>query len=103
MLIISIMNYSRAIRTIRAARGISQQDLAKYIKLNASYISRIESGDRVPTLEVVELISKELKIPLYLLTLLASDKEDLQGLPEKETKEIATNLLDILISDNKGK
>lgn len=97
------MNYSKAIRTVRAARGISQQELASLTKLDASYISRIESGDRVPTLEVIEIISKKLKIPVYLLTLLASEQEDLQGLPEKETKAIAAHLLDVLMSVKKDK
>ena len=92
------MNYSKAIRTVRAARGISQQELASRAKLDASYISRIESGGRVPTLEVLETIAKALKTPVYLLTLLASEKDDLQGLPEKDTKEIATNLLGVLLS-----
>ena len=95
------MNYSKAIRTIRAAKGISQKKLASLAELDSSYISRIESGERVPTLEVIEKISKKLQIPVYLLTLLASEQEDLRGLPEKETKNIATNLLDILLSDQK--
>lgn len=96
------MNYNKAIRTVRAAKGISQKELAALTKLDASYISRIEAGQRIPTLEVIELISKKLKIPVYLLTLLASDQEDLHGLPEKETKNIATDLLDVLISSKHG-
>ena len=95
------MNYSKAIRTIRAAKGLSQKKLASLINLDASYISRIESGERIPTLEVIESISKVLKIPVYLLTLLASEQGDLKGLPEKETRSIATNLLDVLLSAKK--
>ena len=93
------MNYNKAIRTIRAAKGISQKKLAALTELDSSYISRIESGQRIPTLEVIELISNKLGIPVYLLTLLASDQKDLHGLPEKETKNIATNLLDVLLSN----
>lgn len=92
------MNYAKALRTVRAARGISQQELALKAKLDASYVSRIESGDRIPTLEVLGTLAKELKVPVYLLTLLASEKDDLKGLPEKETKDIANNLLDVLLS-----
>lgn len=97
------MNYSKAIRTIRAAKGISQKKLASLTKLNASYISRIESNERVPTLDVIEKISKELKIPVYLLTLLASEQSDLHGLPEKETKHIASNLLNVLLTAHDDK
>jgi len=93
------MNYSRAIKTARATKGVSQKKLASLTSLDASYISRIESGDRIPTLEVVETIAKALHIPVYLLMLLASEQKDLQGLPEKETKEIANNLLGVLLSE----
>lgn len=97
------MNYSKAIRTIRAAKGITQKKLASLTKLNASYISRIESNERIPTLDVIEKISKELKVPVYLLTLLASEQKDLHGLPEKETKHIAANLLDVLLTAHDDK
>jgi transcriptional regulator with XRE-family HTH domain len=97
------MNYSKAIRVVRAARGFSQQELASLAKLDPSYISYIESGNKIPTLKVVEAISLGLNIPVYLLTLLASEKEDLHGLPEKETRNSAVNLLNILIDSNKDK
>jgi len=95
------MNYSRAIRTVRATKGVSQKELASLANLDPSYVSRIESGERIPTLEVVETISKVLHIPVYLLMLLASEQKDLKGVPEKETKEIANNLLDVLLSAKK--
>jgi len=97
------MNYSKAIRTVRAAKGISQKELASKTELDPSYISRIEKGGRVPTLEVIEKIAKQLEIPVYLLTLLASEHDDLQGLPQKEAKTIATNLLNVLLSAKSSK
>lgn len=92
------MNYNRAIRTIRAAKGISQKKLASLVNLDSSYISRIESGERIPTVEVIESIANTLKIPVYLLTLLASEQKDLKHLPEKDTKVIAEKLLNLLLS-----
>lgn len=97
------MNYSKAIRTIRAAKGVSQKKLASLANLDSSYISRIESGERMPTLEVIETIANVLKTPPYLLALLASEKKDLRGLPQKDSIKIANNLLDILVSADNGK
>lgn len=92
------MNYSKAIRTIRASKGISQKELASLANLDSSYISRIESGERIPTIEVIESIANALKIPVYLLTLLASEQKDLSHLPEKDTKMVAEKLLKLLLS-----
>jgi transcriptional regulator with XRE-family HTH domain len=92
------MNYSKAIRTVRAAKGISQKELASLAKLDSSYISRIESSERVPTIEAIESISVALGVPLYLLTLLASEQKDLKNLPEKDTTKIANKLLALLLS-----
>lgn len=97
------MNYSKAIRTLRASKGFSQKKLAFLTELDASYISRIEKGERTPTLDVIEKISKKLEVPMYLVTLLASEQNDIRGLPEKETKAIANHLLDVLISAKKDK
>lgn len=87
------MNYGKAIKTIRAAKGISQKDLSKELQLDASYLSRIERGERIPSTSLLEEISKKLGIPLYLLTLLSSDKEDLKSADKEEVKKISKNLL----------
>ena len=92
------MNYSKAIRTIRAAKGISQKKLASLVDLDSSYISRIESGERKPTIEVIESIANTLKVPVYLLTLLASEQKDLKNLPQKDTMIVAEKLLQLLLS-----
>lgn len=92
------MDYGKAIRTVRGARGISQKELGKATKIDPSYISRIESGDRIPTLEGLEKIAKALCVPLYLLILLASEEKDLNGLPEKEANKIARELFGILLT-----
>lgn len=92
------MNYSKAIRTIRAAKGISQKKLASLTNLDSSYISRIENGKRVPSIEAIESIANSLRIPVYLLTLLASEQEDLKSMPEKNSTIMAEKLLKLLLS-----
>lgn len=92
------MNYGKALKTIRAVKGLSQTELGKVTNIDPSYISRIENGNRVPTLEILENISKTTSIPLYLFTLLASDKEDIKTMSIQRSSEIANELLNILVS-----
>ena len=87
------MNYGKAIKTIRAAKGISQKQLSEELQLDSSYLSRVERGERVPSTQLLEEISKNLGIPFYLLTLLSSDKEDLKNADKEEVKKISKNLL----------
>src|SRR5687768_16807810 len=56
----------RRLRRLRTERGMSQRDLAVG-SVNQSYISLLEKGARVPTLEVVLQLAKVLDVPLHAL------------------------------------
>jgi transcriptional regulator with XRE-family HTH domain len=91
------MDYGKAIKKIRNARNLSQKDLAERINLAPSYISRIEAGERKPTIETLEKIAKELQAPMHLIILMASDKTELKGLPPDLIKKLGENLLSIIL------
>lgn len=95
------MNYAKAIKTVRALREMEQRDLAKLLGVDASYISLIESGQRVPSTAVLEQIAKSFGVPLYLLVLLGSEPADLQGVSKKETDQLASQLLDVVLGTTK--
>lgn len=95
------MNYSKAIRIIRASKGLTQTELADLIKVNASYISKIESGDRTPSLKKLQLISEKLSVPFHLLSLLASSNKDINKFPKEYLSKISSNLLNILLTSQK--
>lgn len=95
------MNYGKAIKTIRAAKNISQKELSKKLDLDTSYLSRIEKGERVPSVDLLENIARKLAVPFYLFTLLASDKEDLKGANKEEMAKISKALLQVLIDNKK--
>lgn len=97
----TIMNYGKAIKTIRAAKNILQKQLSKELDLDTSYLSRIEKGERVPSVDLLENIAKKLGVPFYLFTLLASDKEDLKGADKEEIAKISKALLQVLIENKK--
>ncbi len=90
------MNYGKAIRTIRAAKNLEQKDLAGLANLNPSYISLIESNQRAPSAAALEALASALQVPLYLLMLLASEKEDLHGISAGEATVLAEQLLGVV-------
>lgn len=55
--------FGRRLRKIRVGLGLSQRDLASGV-VNQSYISLLESGARVPTLDVVAHLAKVLNVSL---------------------------------------
>ena len=55
----------RRIREVRRQKGMSQGDLARRTGLFSSYISRIENGHVVPSLETLEKLAQALETPLY--------------------------------------
>lgn len=95
------MNYGKAIKIIRASRELTQTELASLINVEASYISKIESGDRTPSLTKLQLISEKLSIPFHLLSLLASSNKDINKFPKNYLNKISINLLNILLTSQK--
>jgi transcriptional regulator with XRE-family HTH domain len=94
------MNYGKAIRLLRASKNISQQQLGTSLKLNSSYVSRIEAGTRVPSTELLEKIAKIFSIPLYLLILLASDAKKFSPRDRKIFDTLSKDLLKIVLHVN---
>ena len=91
------MKYGKAIRICRAARGLSQKDLATKVGLDSSHISLIEAEKRSPSLETIERIAKSLNVPLHLLTLLASEQKDVKTGSLANIKELSQVFLDLLM------
>jgi transcriptional regulator with XRE-family HTH domain len=90
------MNYSKAIKIVRAARGLSQKELAKKAKIDASYVSLLECGRRKPSMDTLELLAQVLDVPAYLILLLASEKEELKGLGVSRAEKLGKQLLKLI-------
>ncbi len=58
------MNVGSVIRTFRQRRGLSQGDLEKRTGLMRCYISRVENGHTVPSIETLSRIARALDAPL---------------------------------------
>src|ERR1700746_3382270 len=55
------------LRELREQKQFSQGDIETRTRLLLSYISRVEHGPTVPSIETLEKMSRALEIPLYQL------------------------------------
>ena len=74
------MNIAGRIKDLREAKNLSQGDIEKRTGLLRCYISRVENGHTVPSLETLEKISRSLEVPLYQLLY---DGNEVQERPAK--------------------
>ncbi|MBU1912664.1 MAG: helix-turn-helix transcriptional regulator [Candidatus Omnitrophica bacterium] len=71
------------IRVIRNSKGWTQQRLAQEINVHPTYISRIESCNKLPTLYIITRIAEVLDVEAYEL-LLEDEKLDTSDYKKKK-------------------
>jgi transcriptional regulator with XRE-family HTH domain len=76
------MNIAAALKEARLKKfpkqKVKQYEIAKKIGITQAYLSQIESGGKVPTLEVICKICKAYKTPFSILLWFALDEKDIQ-------------------------
>jgi transcriptional regulator with XRE-family HTH domain len=95
------MNYHQAFKKIRDYKKLTQSQMAEFADVSPGYISKIEKGERVPTLEVIEKICKATNIPFTLFALFSMDDGHLDRVTRDDIDSIRTNLLELLPNDHK--
>ena len=55
------------LREFREAKNLSQGDIEKKTGLIRSYVSRVENGHTVPSVETLEKFARALEVPMYQL------------------------------------
>jgi len=75
------------IRAIREAKNLSQHDVEERSGLKRSYISRVENGHTVPSVETLEKFARALEVPLYQLFYEGQKPPKLRHLPKRKTTE----------------
>ena len=79
------------IRELRKQKGLSQRGMEEASGLHASYVSRVEHGHTVPSLETLEKFAKALDVPLYRLFYSGEQPPPTPHLtPRKTLEELAT-------------
>jgi transcriptional regulator with XRE-family HTH domain len=61
------MEIAQRLRELRTIMQLTQRDISERSGLTVPYISRVECGDLMPTLEAVEKWSRALSIPIAYL------------------------------------
>jgi transcriptional regulator with XRE-family HTH domain len=76
------MIISERMRTIRLEKHLSQGDIEQRTGLKRCYISRVENGHTVPSIETLEKMARALEIPMYLIFYDGEEPAALPVLPE---------------------
>lgn len=61
------MIVGKRLRKVREKKNLSQGDIEKRTGLLRCYISRVENGHTVPSIETLEKMARALEVPLYQL------------------------------------
>lgn len=78
------------IRQIRQQKNLSQGDIEETTGLLRCYVSRVENGHTVPSLETLERFAAALSVPLYQLFYTGEDRPSTPHLsPHKTLEELA--------------
>ena len=77
---------------------MQQAELAERIGISASQLSLIEKGKRQPSLRVISNLGTAIGIPTPLITLLATNLDEMAS---QDVSELATALLRLLVGASK--
>ena len=61
------MVISNRLRAIREQKDLSQGDIEERTGLKRCYVSRVENGHTVPSIETLEKMARALEVPMYQL------------------------------------
>lgn len=75
------------LRKLREDKDFSQGDIEKRTGLLRCYISRVENGHTVPSLETLERLASALEIPLYQLFYEGDELPPLPNLSKRKSTE----------------
>jgi len=75
------------LRALREAKKLSQGDIEKRSGLLRAYLSRVEHGHTVPSVETLEKWARALEVPLYQLFYEGKKPPKLLHLPGRKTEE----------------
>ena len=84
---IDIMIIGTRLRKLREDKKLSQGDIEERTGLLRCYISRVENGHTVPSLETLERLASALEIPLYQLFYEGDEPPVLPNLSKRQSTE----------------
>ncbi len=74
------------LRSLREKKGLSQGQIEKRTGLLRCYISRVENGHTIPSIDTVERLATALEVPLYQVFWDGEEVPALPNLPNRVTE-----------------
>ncbi len=75
------------LRAVREAKQLSQGHIEQRTGLLRAYVSRVENGHTIPSVETLEKLARALEVPLYQLFYEGKEPPKLPNLPKRKTTE----------------
>ena len=91
--------FGQALKMLRRSHDLNQVALAEKLSVSRSYISELESGNRTPSLDLLDRYADVFNIPVSSLVFFAEalrDPSDLSGRLEKAKGVIARKVIALL-------
>jgi transcriptional regulator with XRE-family HTH domain len=82
------MNIGETIRNFRLQKGMSQGDIEKRTGLLRCYLSRVENGHTIPSLDTLAKIAGAMELPLSQFFAESGPSNGSKGLPQLSDDEI---------------
>lgn len=90
------MNIGNAIKLCRTQKGFTQAQLSEKAKISTSYLSLLEQSKRDPNLSTIQDIATALDVPISILMFLATDKDELNGIPNDLAEKLSFTVLKLI-------
>lgn len=94
------MNIGKAIKLCRIQRNMKQAELASAAGISTPYLSLLERGQRDINFTTLQRISTALRVPISIITFLASDKADLKNLNPELAEKLSHAALQLIEASN---
>ena len=82
------MNIGETIRSYRLQKGMSQGDIEKRTGLLRCYLSRVENGHTIPSLDTLAKIASAMELPLSQFFSESGNSNGAKGLPQLSDDEV---------------
>ena len=94
------MYFGKTLKLFRTTKGLTQVEVAMSLDITPDYLSKLENDSKIPSMVLLNRISKVLGIPMQLLVFDSLEAEDLPLSKQatfEETKPLLTKLLNLLL------
>jgi transcriptional regulator with XRE-family HTH domain len=75
------------LRALREQKHLSQGDIEKRTGLLRCYLSRVENGHTVPSIETLEKLARAMEVPVYQLFYDGEKPPEILSLPKRKTAD----------------